>query len=114
MPSGASPQHLVKRHHLEPVFAPFQELAVSSLFNNMEINFGKENHDIPRGGSAVSYFTRALELGHFFWHDSEFIAVMLPTHWEIETNREEVDAHIVHTRPFWPPPQNKALFHMYF
>ena len=38
---------LVKRHHLEPVFAPFQELAVSSLFNNMEINFGKENHDIP-------------------------------------------------------------------
>ena len=92
MPSGASAQHLVKRHHLEPVFAPFQELAVSSLFNNMEINFGKENHDIPRGGGAVSYFTRALELGHFFWHDTEFIAVMLPTHWEIETNREEVSA----------------------
>ena len=65
----------------------------------MEINFGKENHDIPRGGSAVSYFTRALELGHFFWHDSEFIAVMLPTHWEIETNREEVDAHIVQAFP---------------
>ena len=97
---------LVKRHHLEPVFAPFQELATSSLFNNMEINFGKENHDIPRGGSAVSYFTRALELGHFFWHDSEFIAVMLPTHWEIETNREEVDAHIVHTRSFLPLPPN--------
>ena len=34
-------------NHLEPVFAPFQELATSSLFNNMEINFGKENHDIP-------------------------------------------------------------------
>ena len=30
-------------NHLEPVFAPFQELATSSLFNNMEINFGKEN-----------------------------------------------------------------------
>ena len=61
----------------------------------------------------MSYFTPALELGHFFWHDGEFIAVMLPTHWEIETNREEVDAHIVHTRPFLPP-QIKALFHMYF
>ena len=62
---------LVKRHHLEPVFAPFQELATSSLFNNMEINFGKENHDIPWGVGPVSYFTGALELGHFFRHDSE-------------------------------------------
>ena len=99
IPSAASPQRLVKRHHLEPVFAQLQELAVSSLFNNMEINLGKENHDIPRREGAVSYFTLALELGHFFWHDSEFIAVMLPTHWEIETNREEVDAHIVQAFP---------------
>ena len=76
----------------------------------MEINFGKENHDIPRGGSAVSYFTRALELGHFFWHDSEFIAVMLPSHWETETNREELDAHIVHTRPFCPLPKLRLFF----
>ena len=54
----------------------------------------------------MSYFTPALELGHFFWHDGEFIAVMLPTQWETETNREEVDAHIVHTRPFLPLPPN--------
>ena len=32
---------------LKDVFAPFQEPAVSSLFNNMEIYFGKENHDVP-------------------------------------------------------------------
>ena len=47
----------------------------------------------------MSYFTGALELGHFFLGmTAKFIAVMLPTHWEIETNREGLLAHIVHMR----------------
>ena len=53
---------LIKRHNLNLVFAGLKN-AISSFFNNMEISFGKEKHDIL--GGWVSYFILAVNWDSF-------------------------------------------------